>query len=458
MTRFSFIMHFIKLPAFFLKASLLVFVGVLIQIGTSPIAVAAPSDQSARPAGPLHGAARSIRHKLEFPLPSLDPDHFRVIIVGDSQLSGPNTTGVRTQMHSWDANITGDLVTVGNSSAGYDVTTGVGGSDDVQYQSVDILDGWPNGSTRDFFAVSGHQWLCTGDVDYNGGRIAKFGLNFSQSNTEAPWNEPWAVGEHLIARIAIRTSLSSVPAIQVRPYRGSTVSGAMGNEYALDQEDGIQIIEQLIPAWIDPTAETVGVGLYFPPDVVEQPGMRLQVLGVSFHRANFRWEEEPGTFLGFQGRGSINVWDHIALFSQQSRVALIEMIKPDVVMTMLGHNIENLGIVLYEPGLTSLKSTWDNAFVSAGRETPIHIFVSPWGVGTGLEQPYMRQANVINRQVANRSLKSRSVSLFDQYNGVSPEVFDPVRYNMDFWHVHPGDGPTARSIAFDLYGLIFRNR
>lgn len=432
-------------------------VSVAFLCGCALTAIAGPSHTASRPSGQVESSSRSIGIGDQLLAPRLNPDRFRAIILGDSQLSGPNANGVRTQMHAWDSDFAGDLLTIGNNAGGYEVTFGVGGSDNLEYQSVDVFDGWGDGGPADFFAVSGHQWTCSDDIDFNGGRIARYRLNFSVINLEAPWNEPWGVGENIIARIAVRTSPNSVPAIQVRPDRGGIIQSQLIRTHALNQDWGIQIIEQIVPASTDPEALQMGIGLYFPPDTVETQGMTLQVLGVSFHRADLDWNEQPGTILGFQGRASMNVWDHVNYFSQQSREALVEMINPNVVMTMLGHNVEDNGFLTYEPGLVMLRSLWDDAFRSAGREPPIHVFVSPWGTGTRIEQPYLEAANRANERVSYTSRKSWNVSLFEFYDGVSPEIFDPMKYNMDFWHVHPGDGPTAREIAQDLYGLLFRN-
>jgi len=387
--------------------------------------------------------------------PVLDPDSFSCIILGDSQLSGPNSNGVRTQMHGWDSNFVGDLVTVGNNASGYEATMGNAGNPDLFYRPVDVSTGWGDSGPRDFFAVAGHEWRCFADIPSNGARIARYRLNFSVLNTDSPWDESWGVGENIVARIAIRNNPNSVRAIQTRPERGELIVGQLGRTHILDQGWGIQIIEQRIPASIDPDADRMGVGLFFPPNRTEEDGMNLQVLGVTFHKADRFWNIERGTFIGYQGRASFSVWDHIELFSQQSRVALIEMIDPDYIMIMLGHNTEANGFLSYEPGLIMLSKLWDSAFTSLRRPRPSFIFVSPWGVGLSDEQPYLGAANRVNERIGMSARTKWYVSLFDRYDRVSPEVFDPATYNMDLWHVHPQDAATGRRIAEDLYDLLF---
>lgn len=400
-------------------------------------------------------AVNNKRFEVVNTLPKLDPDQFRCIVVGDSQTTGPNSNGIRTQMHGWDSNFVGDLVTVGNNAAGYEMSMSGSSSANLGYRTVDIYNGWDNGGQQDFFAVVGHEWICVGDIQSNGARIARMRLNFSVLNQDSPWDTDWGVGQNILARIAVRTTPTTVRAIETRPERGEVSVGQLAQVHELEPTWGIQIIEQQIPGAIDRAAERVGVGLYFPEGYVEEEGMRLQVLGVTFHRADLFWNVEKGTFIGYQGRGSFSVSDHLYLFSQKSRETLVEMTDADTIVIMLGHNAEPGGILSYEDNLIKLSNKWDAAFDKLYRPRPKIIYVAPWGTGTSASQPYMNSVNNITARLGADGRKRWCVSLFDRYRGLSPEVYSPEDYNMDFWHVHAQDGPTARRIADDLYELLF---
>ena len=315
--------------------------------------------------------------------------------------------------------------------------------------------GWGDGGPDDFFAANGHEWTCSDDILSNGSRIARFRLNFGPTNTESPWNEQWGVGKSMVARIAIRTSPNTVPAIQVRPERGGQVATQIASTVVLNRQWGIQIIEQAIPAWIDPVAEQAGIGLYFPAGYIEKPGQKLDVIGVSLHLVDKDGQIEDGTFIGYQGRGAWRVWNHVTQISQQSRVAMIKMIDPQYIVIMLGHNQEWDGIGVYEPGMVALVQLWEEAFASLNRPRPQFIFLSPWGIGVGLNQPYLRVVDDVNKRMSLLNRLDMNISLFQLYGGVSPEIYDPGNYDMDSGLIHPNDALTARRISTDLYNQLF---
>jgi len=405
--------------------------------------------------GQVYNSSSASPKDFRDPKPQVDPDHFRCIVVGDSQTTGPNANRIRTQMHGWDAHIVGELVTAGNASSGYMFNAGNSGIQSLSYRVVDMFAGWGDGGPDDFFASNGHEWACSGDILSSGSRIARVRLDFGKSNIDSPWNEQWGVGHDMIARIAIRTTPNTVPAIQVRPERGGTSATKLATTVQLNAQWGIQIIEQVIPSWIDPHAEQVGIGLYFPAGYIEQSGQKLDVIGVTFHRVDSSGQIEDGTFIGYQGRAAYRVWNHVEQLSQQSRIAMIKMMDPGYVVIMLGHNMEWAGFGVYEPGMLALVHLWEDAFVSLNRPRPQFIFISPWGIGTSLNQPYLNAVDRVNLRMSMLNRLDTNISLFKFYGGISPEIYDPAHYDMDAILVHPNDVPTARRIAFDIYQLLF---
>jgi hypothetical protein len=385
----------------------------------------------------------------------LNPTEFRCVVVGDSQTTTPDPKRIRTQFHRWDVPFAGEQLSAGASSAGYLVNNI--SINNLQYTVVNPNTGWNDGGSEDFFAPSAAQWTCSGDVQSPGARFGRYRIGFGDWNVDAPYSTPWGVGVDLVAKIAVRTGLGSVAAVMTRGERGD-LSDIPGQQvHLLDQFDGIQIIEQFIPASIDPQAVRVGVGLFLPSGYVEQAGQTLQVLGVSFVVA----EHETGTTNGFmaayQGRGGWNVQDHLNRTSNLSRRALIQMSDASHVMVMLGHNAEPEGISVFESRIIELVAQWELAFTAENRERPTFVFVSPWPLEGASIGPYLVEVNEILARVAKQNPQDKFVSYFNFFDGTPPNLYDPVRYTLDAGQVHPDDIQTAVHLAEDLFEMLFES-
>jgi len=390
--------------------------------------------------------------------PRLDPGDFRCIVVGDSQTAGPDSGRIRTQFHRWDAPFVGEQLVVGNSSAGFVVNNGNGASGLISYRTRDLNGGWFDGGPNDFFAVLGHEWEVAGDLDIPSNRVGRFRLRFGSGNTDAPWDEAWGIGVPLRAYVAVRTSPNTVPAIELRAERGGVMSPHARSVHELNASWGVQIIEQDIPADFNPLGDDVGIGLFFPSGYVEQAGQRLQVLGVTIERVGVGGRRPRGMMVGYQGRGSWNIEDHINLISTTGRMALIEMTDADHVMVFLGHNQERGGIGNIDPNLCELVEQYEHAYQLLGRPRPRFVLVVPWTIfthSTNLYQLEYEQALIERAGLVRDDLV---VNYLPLHGYTRPDLYDPDRYRLDAARVHPGDIPSAVNLGQDLFEMLFEGR
>ncbi|MAO21941.1 MAG: hypothetical protein CMJ25_14440 [Phycisphaerae bacterium] len=408
-------------------------------------------------AGPVPGmtGARPAGSSIE-PAPKLSPEHFRCILVGDSQTTGPNAERVRTQTHRWDAPIIGEQVSVGAGSTGFLVNNGNGGIPQLLYRNIDLDSGWPDGGSDDFFGLFGANWTCLGDIIATESRIGRYRLRFN--NTDAPWDEAWGVGAPLVARIAVRTGPLCIDAIETRPERGGMVSTSDRRVHLLSKVPGVQIIEQPIPVDFNPAGDDVGVGLFFPPDFMESEGQVLQVLGVVIERVAPDGRRLPGTLITYQGRGGWNMTDHIDGISIASRAALAEMTDADHVIIMLGHNREPGGEAEIRLKLSELVGLWEQAYAMAGRSRPTFIYTVPWSIFEDTASDYLLEMEAAMTDMAAMHRGDLVVNYLSRYAYQTPDVFDPGRYQLDGARVHPADIVTAENLAQDLYDMLFNPR
>jgi len=385
----------------------------------------------------------------------LNPSRFRCIVVGDSQTTDPSAFRIRTQTHGWDAPIIGELICVGNSATGFLVNNSNAGQSDIVYQSIEMNQGWPNGGPADFFALFGANWTFLGDINAPGSRIGRYRLRFGISNTDAPWEEPWGVGQPLVAKIAVRTSPMCVDAIETRAERGGISSPGARTVHKLSKQWGIQIIEQPIPIDFNPLGDDVGVGFYLPSSSVEQFGQFLQVLGVVIERVGPKGQRLNGTLIGYQGRGGWSAQEHLDRISPASRSALIEMIDAQYIMMMLGHNQEPGGQASIEPDLLRLVSEWEKAFTVIGRSRPSFVFVVPWAVISESASPYMLEVESVMQMLAADNRRDMLVNYLQRYMYLRPDVYDSAQFELDNALVHPGDIPTAVNLSEDLFEMLF---
>lgn len=385
----------------------------------------------------------------------LEPGSFRCILVGDSQTTDSTAARIRTQMHRWDMPVVGELLTVGNSSTGYIVNNGNGGSDSLVYSLRDPVPGWGDYGPHDFFATNGAQWTCLGDVQLPGSRIGRYLINFGPSNVDSPWNTPWGVGQRLVAQIAIRTSPNSVDSVETRPERGGVVYSAARRIHYLPQSWGVQLIEQPIEVSINPDGLTAGVSIYLPDGQVEVGGEKLEILGVVIKRVDFNGRTPSGSIIGYMGRWGWSMYDHINRLTAPSRDALIKMIDPDYVMILLGHNMENGGSSTLVKHTQELSQLWEDSFAAAGRGSPSFIYVVPWSISGDSSNAYISLVSNAFHQQAAQKRTSIVVNMYQRYGYLRPDVYDPSRYQLDSAGVHPGDIPTAINLSEDLYQMLF---
>ncbi len=405
--------------------------------------------------GPVHDEKQSDPVDV---VRKISEERFRCILVGDSQTTDPSANRIRTQNHRWDSPIVGELVVVGNSSAGFLVNNGTGNIPGLSYRIVDLNDGWPDGGPNDFFASFAGCWTTDGDVSSPNSRIGRYRLRFGTGNTDAPWDNHWGVDQPLVAKIAVRTGPMCVDAVETRAERGGATSVSARTVHSLNKTWGVQVIEQEIPTDFNSMGDDVGVGLYLPASSSEKAGQELQVLGVLIERVDQHGNPMQGTVIGYQGRGGWAIEDHLYKLSKASRVALIEMVNPEYVMIMLGHNQESEGQQAVLSNLLLLVKQWEAAFAASGRSRPSIIYVTPWTIITKSASPYMLTVESVMNDLASMHRRDVHVNYLSRYNYIRPDIFDHTRYTLDGPNVHPGDIPTAVNMSEDLYQMLFYPR
>jgi hypothetical protein len=409
--------------------------------------------------GPVPSGMRGVHSKNQ---PSLQPipekDNFRCIVLGDSQTTDTSAERIRTQSHRWDAPIIGELVCAGSSSTGFLVNNGTFGVQNLLYRNVDLDGGWLDNGPRDFFAQFASEWEFTEDVTAVGARIGRYRLRFGPGNSDAPWREPWGIGNNLVARIAVRTSAHSIRQFETRAERGGVVDFSTRRLHTLDNFWGVQILEQPIPAGFNPAGDDVGIGIYIPAGQVEEPGQVLQVLGVVIERVGPKGEQIPGMILTYQGRGGWSILDHLNGVSQASRQALAEATRANTILFALGHNPEGSDLTLIETRARLLIERWEQAFAAAGLDRPSLIYLSPWFIDTGFIEVYLRVVESTYHKLANERRSDFVVSYQRLFDELQPDDYDPLRYQMDFFGTHPGNVQSAVNLSQDLYEMIFEGR
>ncbi len=409
--------------------------------------------------GPKFGAPRGFHPKSRVhPEYIPDPDNFRCIVVGDSQTTDTSAERIRTQTHRWDAPIIGELVCIGSSSTGFLVNNGTFGVPNLLYRNVDLDGSWLDNGPRDFIAQYAGEWVFTDDVTVTGARIGRYRLRFGGNNVEAPWREPWGVGNRLVARIAVRTSPNSIAQVETRAERGGVVDLASRRVHNLNNFWDVQVIEQPIPVDFNPTGDDVGIGIYIPAGQVEEPGQVLQILGVVIERVNDKGQRLPGTIMTYQGRGGWSILDHLNGTSEASRRALVKMTQANVLLFALGHNPEGSDLSLIETRARLLIERWEAAFDDVGLDRPSVIYLAPWMIDSGFIQVYLRVVETTYQRLANEHRSDMMISYQQLFDDLRPDEFDPDRYQLDFFGTHPGDVDSAVNLSQDLYEMLFEGR
>lgn len=380
---------------------------------------------------------------------SFSQSDFRAVIIGDSQTTSSNHTRITPHYHRWDGPFVGEFLGTSNHTSGNSVNCI--STPFMSYRAVDPDNGWSDGGAGDFFCVTGREWEVNGDVPSNGALIGRFRVNLGASNTNAPWSYNWTAGEDLVFRIAVRSGPNSVPAIAIRPDRGSLGSSQV---FEISSNPGIQIFEIDVPASLGSDSTFVGGSILFPSGYVEEDGQLLQILGAYVGIAG----DPDGLVIGYQGDGGWNVARHLNVLSQDSRVALIEMMDLNTAIMILGHNRETDSPSMFPSRVLELIDLWDAAFNTANSPDPEWILVEPWLIQeNGNWDAYgdmVRETHSILSRIRQNTTHVRYGTIFGD---LRPDQFDPSRYTLDAPFVHPLDGETAGNLMSDLEYLIFGN-
>lgn len=380
--------------------------------------------------------------------PVFTQDQFRAVIIGDSQTTSSWSVRITAHYHRWDGPFVGEFLGTSNSSSGNSINNI--SRPTLDYRWIDPDDNWTDGGPGDHFSRNSAEWEVISDVPSDGAVVGRYRVNLSSTNTGAPWSYNWVENEDLVFRVAVRSGPNSVPAIEIRPDRETLGSGTV---FEIPTERGIQIFEIPIPASMNPDALVIGGAILFPEGYVEESGQLLQILGAYVGLAG----DPDGLVIGYQGDSGWNLLRHQTALSQDSRLALIEMLDLDTVMMVMGHNREWDNQPIFPVRALELINTWNQAFQTTGRRTPRWVLVEPWRIQEGNWDAY---GEIVREGMSNISRIRRGtkhVRFGDVYNNLRPDEFDPTRYTLDSGLVHPGTGVTAKNMMFDLEFLIFED-
>ena len=380
--------------------------------------------------------------------PKFSQDNFRAVIIGDSQTTTSWAGRITSHYHRWDGPFVGEFLSSGHSAGGVSINNI--GLSNVIYRAIDPDDNWSDGGPQDHFSRGSAEWETLGDINAPGSFVGRYRVKLSESNTDAPWSYNWVENEDLVFRVAVRSGPNSVPAVEIRPDRGTIGTGTV---FDIDSSPGIQIFEIDVPASLNPTETLVGGTISFPTGYVEENGQFLQVLG-----AYVGIKGDPnGLVIGYQGDSGWNLLRHIDMISQESRVRLVEMLHLNTMIMIQGHNREWDNQPIYPVRAAQLMGMWDNAFDTAGFNRPKWVLVEPWRIQEGNWDGYQIIVENGLSMIAQFNRRAVHVRYGDLFNNLRPDEFDPIRYQLDTGLVHPGNVPTARALSEDLETLIFGN-
>ena len=380
--------------------------------------------------------------------PVFDQNNFRAVIIGDSQTTTSWAGRITSHYHDWDGTFVGEFLSSGHSAGGVSVNNI--GLSNVIYRAIDPDDNWSDGGPGDHFSRGSSEWETLGDINAPGSFVGRYRVNVSATNTDAPWNYNWVENEDLVFRVAVRSGPNSIPAVELRPDRGTIGSGTV---FDIDSSPGIQIFEIDVPASLNPTGTLVGGTISFPTGYIEENGQFLQVLG-----AYVGIKGDPnGLVVGYQGDSGWNLLRHIDTLSQESRVRLVEMLHLNTMIMIQGHNREWDNQPIFPVRAAQLMSMWDAAFDTAGFNRPKWVLVEPWRIQTGSWDGYQTIVENGLSMIAQFNRRAIHVRYGDLFNNLRPDEFDPIRYQLDTGLVHPGNVPSAAALGEDLETLIFGN-
>ncbi len=403
------------------------------------------------PSGAEYAGTRSVGSPEKQVVPVFDPNNFRCILVGDSQVASPAGNRLRQAMRRWDLPIAGTFFIADFPWAGQNVDIDVTSTPSILSREIILPFQWYGIGLEDWMCHRGLEWRLSGDVDSPEVPIATFEQNLGSVN-QSPWNSDWMSGETLVARIAVRTTSIVVPAVETRALRNGFADPGSATVHVLNPEYGYAIIEQVIHATPGQTT-SAGVAVYLPDGVVEQDLMVFQVLGVSIMRVDQNLRPKNGMIVGSMSNPGWGYEDHLDV-SDFSRRALVEMIDANTLMVMLGHNSEpNDGQRVYDRHL-NLINRWNAAFNDVGKPRPGLINVVPWPIGLVGSEQRLQETEEAMREITSE-FGGLTVSFVEFFENTVPDVYDPKQYRLDGIRVHPLDQSTAEQLSEDLESMIF---
>ena len=381
----------------------------------------------------------------------IDPENFRCIFVGDSQIATPVASRLRPGMRAWDLPVAGTFIGSGFEWTGQIVDINVDAFESLTSREVGNPGSWTWGGARDFMCSRGFEWRCYGDIKVINEPFATFQQYLYHPNYSF-WDENWARARNLVARIAVRTGPHSVEYIETMARRGDYVDESSRTRHAISNVAGYQIIEQEISAGFRSNIDGPGVSFYFPDNVVEEDRKLFQVLGVSLLVVDRDGNPIPGMIVGAMAYSGWSIDEHLGV-ADSSRRALIELVDANVVMIMLGHNREG-SYDQVEPGYNQLVDRWIGAFADLNRQRPAMISVVPWLTGQDWSLGYLGLMEPVMRNAMQR-VRGRYISFPTYFGHQVPDEFNPDMYQLDGIRVHPVNGSTARYLSEDLEAMIF---
>ncbi|MBO6512545.1 MAG: hypothetical protein JJ974_01095 [Phycisphaerales bacterium] len=403
------------------------------------------------PSGTVYEGTRVVRAPERLRAPDFDPNNFRCILVGDSQVASPAGNRLRQAMRRWDLPVSGTFFVSDFGWAGQRVDMDVTSMPAILSRTIILPFQWYGIGLEDWMSHRGLEWRLSGDVDSPETPIGVFVQEMGPSN-QSPWNMDWMSGETLVARIAVRTTSIVVPFVETRAVRNGVVDPGSATIHALSPEYGYAIIEQVIPATPGVTG-SAGVAVYLPDGVTEQDLMVFQVLGVSIMRVDQSLRPKNGMIIGAMANPGWGYEDHLAV-SDVSRRALVELVDANTLMIMLGHNSEpNDGQTVYDRHL-NLLNRWHAAFDNVGMRRPALVNVVPWPIGIAGAEQRLSETEDAMRQITDE-FGGMTVSFVEYFGNTVPDIFDLDRYRLDGIRVHPQDQSTAEHLAEDLESMIF---
>ncbi len=382
-----------------------------------------------------------------------DPDNFRCVFIGDSQVSSPHGLRMRPYMRLWDLPTVGAFFSTNFIWAGQEILFNVEHIANLSSRELTNPDSWTHGGPRDFMNYRAYEWMCDGDVDDHDSSFATLMLYNDYPNLHS-WPSNWMLNRTLVLRIAVRTTPQTVPLVETVARRGSYLDQSTRTVHKLPQEYGYTIIEQVIRSDFHGDIDGAGVELFMSAGVVESAGMTFQILGSALLVVDEHRRPVPGYVMGAMASPGWGLDDHLAI-SQASREAAARLIDANSLIVMLGHNPDSL----QEPGVRAnyfeLMRRLNQSFALNGVGHPVNIHVVPWVTGAPGSFKSLLDISTAMNEYASQS-GGQVCSFVEYFDNQIPDVFDSELYLLDVIRTHPGNSDTAENLSLDLE-ILLRN-